>query len=473
MKSKTVKSEICNYINEKKIKYLLSEANRPDKKEINEIIDKSLSLNGLSPEEAACLLQVNDESLIDKYLKAARKVKEKIYGKRLVIFAPLYFANHCQNNCLYCGFRRDNEQIERQQLSQEEIKREVEALERTGHKRLLVLAGESKKCDLDYILESIDTAYNTTTGNSGEIRRINVEIAPLNTSDFKRLKEASIGTYTCFQETYHRPTYEKMHPSGPKADYEYRLSVMDRAQEAGIDDVGIGALFGLYDYRYEVLGLLLHTQYLDQKFGVGPHTISIPRINPALGAPISQPPNPVSDKDFRKLTAVLRLAVPYTGLILTTRESVKLRNELFLHGVSQISAGSRTTPGGYKNNENREQKREQFSLHDTRPLQEIIIEIARQNYIPSFCTACYRLGRTGQDFMDLAKPGKIQKFCQPNAMMTFQEYLMDYGSKQEKDTGTECLQYHIEKISENNKPLAQKTKKKLNKIVEGERDLYV
>ncbi|MFW6381599.1 MAG: [FeFe] hydrogenase H-cluster radical SAM maturase HydG [Bacillota bacterium] len=466
------KTEVCEYINDDKIEGILGKAEKPTKRRVREIINKALELDGLEPEEAAVLLQVEDKDLIEEFLEAARQIKEKIYGKRLVLFAPLYFANVCANNCLYCGFRRDNKEVKRKILSQEEIRKEVEALEREGHKRLLVLTGESPRTSLDYIIESIETCYNTKTENGGEIRRINVEIAPLSTPDFVRLKKAEIGTYTCFQETYNRPSYAKLHPEGPKSNYEWRVTAMDRAQEAGIDDVGIGALFGLYDYRFEVIALLLHARYLDKKFGVGPHTISIPRLNPALGAPIKEPPYPVSDEDFRKLVAILRLSVPYTGMILTTRESVEMRNELFIHGVSQISAGSRTTPGGYKDKEEREHGLEQFSLHDVRPMEDVIAEIARHDYIPSFCTACYRLGRTGQDFMDLAKPGKIQRFCKPNAMMTFKEYLVDYATPETRKLGEKALATHMEELVEIEPELAEKTEENLEQIEDGAHDLY-
>ncbi len=467
------RTEVCDYITDEKIEDILASAKEPTDKEVERIVNKALELNGITPVEAATLLQVEDEELIDQFLEAARKVKERIYGKRLVIFAPLYFANQCVNNCLYCGFRKDNHLVDRKKLSQEEIVKEVEALEREGHKRLLVLTGEAPITDLDYIVESIKTAYSVKTENGGEIRRINVEIAPLSTEDFKVLKESEIGTYTCFQETYNREQYAKLHPTGPKSNYEWRLSVMDRAQEAGIDDVGIGALFGLYDYKFDVIGMLLHAEYLDQKFGVGPHTISVPRLNPALGTPLDEVPYPVSDEDFRKLVAVLRLAVPYTGMILSTRESTEMRNELFEHGVSQISAGSRTTPGGYDKKEKNKEELAQFSLHDLRPIDEIISGIAKDGYIPSFCTACYRLGRTGKDFMDLAKPGKIQEFCKPNAMLTFKEYLEDYGTEESRKYGKECLSNLMDSLEEDNPKLAENIADKLEAIKNGEHDLYL
>ncbi|MCC3144556.1 [FeFe] hydrogenase H-cluster radical SAM maturase HydG [Halanaerobium sp. Z-7514] len=467
------RTEVCDYITDNKIEMILDSAKKPAKKEIERIIAKALKLNGITPQEAAALLQVEDEEMINKFLAAAKEIKEKIYGKRLVIFAPLYFANQCVNDCLYCGFRKGNKELARKKLSQAEIINEVEALEREGHKRLLVLTGEAPNTDLDYVVESIKTAYSVQTENGGEIRRINAEIAPLSTEDFKKLKEAEIGTYTCFQETYNRKAYAELHPSGPKSNFEWRLSVMDRAQEAGIDDLGIGALFGLYDYKFDAIGLLLHAEYLDQKYGVGPHTISVPRLNPASGSPLTEVPYPLSDADFRKLVAVLRLAVPYTGMILSTRESTKMRNELFAHGVSQISAGSRTTPGGYEKKAKNKEELAQFSLHDLRPIDEIISGIAKDGYIPSFCTACYRLGRTGKDFMDLAKPGKIQEFCRPNAMLTFKEYLEDYGTESSIDHGTQCINNLMDKLEKDNSQLAANIADKLEAIADGEHDLYL
>ncbi len=443
-----------------------------DSKQVTEIISKARELEGLTPEEVAVLLQVDDDKMLEKMLTVAREVKEEIYGKRLVLFAPLYFDNLCDNNCLYCGFREDNEEVERKKLTQVEIKKEVRALISKGHKRLLVLTGEKVDEDISYLLEGIKTAYETQT-ELGEIRRINVEVAPLSIADFRRLKEADIGTYTCFQETYHEPTYERLHPSGPKSDYFWRLEVMDRALKAGIDDYGLGALFGLYDYKFEVVSLLLHAKYLEETYGVGPHTISVPRLNSAKGAPLSEPPSPVSDFKFKKIVAILRLAVPYTGIILSTREEASLRDQLFQHGISQISAGSRTSPGGYEEARKRNSGEEQFSLHDTRPMAEIIAKLAERDYLPSFCTACYRLGRTGEDFMDLAKPGQIQKYCQPNAMFTFQEYLEDFAGDKLKEQGENCLDHHLKEIKEDHPALADRVENRLNKISQGERDLYL
>lgn len=466
--------ELAELFQEERIEKILAEGEKlaREKEKIEKIIKQAVNLEGLSPEEAAALLQVENREMLELMLQTARQVKETIYGKRLVLFAPLYFDNICDNKCLYCAFRQGNDEVERRRLSQDEIQKEVEALIEKGHKRLLVLTGEREKEDLTYLLEGIRTAYETEI-EAGEIRRINVEVAPLTVDEFSELDELGIGTYTCFQETYHRPTYNRLHPSGPKSDYNWRLSVMDRAIEGGIDDYGIGALFGLYDYRFEVISLLLHADYLQDKYGVGPHTISVPRLNMAAGAPLNEPPAPVSDFQFKKLVAVLRLAVPYTGIILSTREEESLRDQLFRHGVSQISAGSRTSPGGYEEARQRDSTEEQFSLHDTRPMAEIIYELAKKNYLPSFCTACYRKGRTGEDFMELARPGKIQQYCKPNAMMTFKEYLEDFADEELQKLGESCLEHHLNEIRDNNPELAGRVEKRLDKIEQGERDLYL
>ena len=426
-----------DFIDDAKIEGILAAARNPDPLRVRELIDKARTLQGLTPPETALLLQTEDRELIEAMHAAAREIKEAIYGNRLVLFAPLYIANYCSNNCLYCGFRRDNRDLKRVALSMEQIAAEVRVLEREGHKRLLMLCGEHPtSSSLDYFIAAIETAYATRTEKGGEIRRINVEIAPLEVEEYKRLKAARIGTYVLFQETYHHGTYRKMHPTGPKADYLRRLSAMDRAQQAGIDDVGIGALFGLHDYKFEVLGLLFHAQHLSEECGVGPHTISIPRLESALNAPAAiTPPVPVSDDDFKKLVAVIRLAVPYTGIILSTRENPAVRRDVFELGVSQISAGSRTNPGGYGKDAEEGFRAAQFNLGDTRTLDEVIYDITLKGHIPSFCTACYRLGRTGKDFMDLAKPGLIQKFCRTNGIVTFKEYLEDYASPPTRAAG--------------------------------------
>lgn len=464
---------IKDFIDDAKIGNILEKAKNPPKEKVREIIAKAKTLEGLMPGEVAVLLQTEDGELITEIQQAAHSVKEAIYGNRLVLFAPLYIANLCANNCLYCGFRRDNKDLNRVALTMEQIESEVRVLEREGHKRLLMLCGEHPtRSSLEYFMEAIETAYATKTEKGGEIRRINVEIAPLQAEEFKLLKKTNIGTYVLFQETYHHATYKTMHPSGPKKDYVRRLTAMHRAQEGGINDVGIGALFGLYDYKFEVLGLLFHALQLEQDCGVGPHTISIPRLEPAFNAPAAiKPPHPVSDHDFKKLVAIIRLAVPYTGMILSTRENPEIRSEVFELGISQISAGSRTNPGGYQEDSSDAFRAAQFNLGDTRTLDEVIFDITTKGHIPSFCTACYRLGRTGKDFMDLAKPGLIQKFCQTNALFTFKEYLIDYATPSTREAGEKLIQQTVrEKIKTGMK---KSVMNKLQKIEDGKRDVYI
>jgi len=464
---------IKDFIDDDRIQNILNQTINPDPLHVREVIDKAYELKGLTPEEVAVLLQTEDENLIGAILQAAHKIKQDIYGNRLVLFAPLYVANHCSNNCLYCGFRRDNKELNRVALNLDQIRKEVEVLEHEGHKRLLMLCGEHpSRSSLDYFIESIEAAYATKTENGGEIRRINVELAPLDVDEFRRLKKTGIGTYLLFQETYHHETYKKMHPSGPKKDYVNRLTAMHRAQEAGIDDVGLGALFGLYNYKFDLLGLLFHALQLEKDCGVGPHTISIPRLEPVFNAPAAiQPPMPVSDRDFKKLVAILRMAVPYTGMTLSTREKPELRSEVFNYGVSQISAGSRTNPGGYSDTTSDRYRAAQFNLGDTRTLDEVILDITERGHISSFCTACYRLGRTGKDFMDLAKPGLIQKFCQTNAVFSFKEYLLDYASPKTKKAGEKLIAEMLEKSfkSQRKKMLINR----LQTIEEGKRDVYI
>jgi len=429
------------------------------------IIKKALRLRGLTLEETACLLNCDDERFLGEVFTAAHTVKDAIYGRRLVLFAPLYLSNRCVNNCLYCGFRSVNVGLARKRLGPDEIRREVNILEAQGHKRLLLVAAEDPEVTIDYLEEAVRAVYDTRNPK-GSIRRVNINVAPMSLEQFRRLKKAGIGTYQMFQETYHRPTYGVMHPCGPKGDYEKRLYAMDLAQEAGIDDVGMGALFGLYDYRFEVLALLSHAAYLEGKFGVGPHTISVPRVEPAHDAPLSlKPPYPVSDIDFKKIVAVLRLAVPYTGLILTTREKASFRNELLGLGISQISAGSRTNPGGYSHDE----EEGQFSVSDSRSLGEVVRDITDLGFIPSFCTACYRSGRTGRDFMDLAKPGEIHTFCLPNALLTFKEYVLDqYPAHCQRLSRLIVQEAH----SIPNPVLRRATLSKLKEMETGKRDLY-
>ena len=454
-------------IQENAIYEILSKQSDRDKLHVRDILTKSLEMKGLDPADIAVLSSISDPELIGELFDAAKRVKETIYGKRLVLFAPLYISNLCANECLYCAFRAKNKSVERRSLTQEEVEREVQILVKQGHKRVLLVAGEAYPRDgFKYVLDSIETIYNTKIG-SGEIRRVNVNIAPLAVDEFKELKNAQIGTYQLFQETYHRETYKKVHVSGKKMDYNWRISAMDRAMEAGIDDLGIGVLFGLADWRFEILALMQHIKHLESKFGVGPHTISVPRLEPATGSDISSyPPKPVSDLDFRKIVAILRLAVPYTGIIMSTRETPNLRRETFALGVSQISAGSRTNPGGYSENA---EDASQFSLGDHRPLDEVIKDVASMGYIPSFCTACYRLGRTGMDFMDLAKPGDIKMHCDPNAVSTFLEYLLDYASDETKLAGEAAIQSFINNMNDTQR---KRSKAMIEKVRTGRRDIF-
>jgi len=377
-------------IREDEIDAVLSEGQVRDAGRVRAVLAKALELKGLDRHDVAALMSVSDPELLGELFSTARQVKEAIYGRRLVLFAPLYISNLCANECLYCAFRAQNKDVKRRALTQEEIAREVKILVEQGHKRILLVAGESYPREgFSYVLKSIETIYATRSGK-GEIRRVNANVAPLTLDEFKELKAAKIGTYQLFQETYHRETYKKVHLRGKKVDYDWRISAMDRAMQAGIDDVGIGVLFGLADWRFEILALMQHIAHLEQRFGVGPHTISVPRLEPATGSTLaSQPPNAVSDIDFRKIVAILRLAVPYTGIIMSTRETPNIRRETFALGVSQISAGSRTNPGGYAEDEKLDSS--QFALGDHRPLDEVVRDISTLGYIPSFCTGCYRL----------------------------------------------------------------------------------
>ncbi len=459
------------FIDDAGIDALLANAAATDSAAVGAVIDKALEGKGLELHEAACLLHADDPATTERLFDAARRVKQSIYGRRLVLFAPLYLSNYCSNNCLYCGFRRDNKAMKRRALTMDELRHEIELLEQHGHKRILMLTGEDRgRSALDYLLEAIEVAYSVKTSDGrGEIRRINVEIAPLSVPDFKRLKASGIGTYVLFQETYNRETYARMHPPGPKADYANRLYAMDRALEAGLHDVGIGALLGLHDYRYEVLSMLAHARHLDQVYGTGPHTISVPRLEAAQNAPAANAvPQPVSDLDFKRLVAILRLAVPYTGIILSTREKADMRNALFALGVSQISAGSRTNPGGYGEADANPADEQQFALGDTRSLDEVIRSICEGGCIPSFCTGCYRLGRTGADFMDLAKPGDIKTHCDPNAVSTFLEYLTDYATPETRAVGERSIAAFLAEMSE---PARRRTEALVEKVRKGQRDV--
>ena len=459
----------ANFINEQKIWDTLEANKQPDFAKIKDILTKASEMKGLNLDDVAALTSISDPEMLSELFNAANQVKETIYGKRLVVFAPLYISNLCANECLYCAFRATNKDIVRSVLSQHQIANEVKTLINQGQKRILLVAGESyPKQGFQYVLDSIKTIYNVKTEH-GEVRRVNVNVAPLKTEEFKLLKESGIGTYQIFQETYHRETYNKVHLRGKKRDYNWRAWSLHRAMEAGIDDVGIGVLFGLFDYRFEILALMQHISELEEKFGVGPHTISVPRLEPATNSDIaSHPPFPVSDIDFRKIVAILRLAVPYTGIIMSTRETAKMRRETFALGVSQISAGSRTNPGGYEE-ETEDDPSGQFSLGDHRSLDEVIRDVASMGYIPSFCTACYRLGRTGQDFMDLAKPGDIKLHCGPNALSSFKEYLQNYASPETTQIGNQLIQDTINGMSGVTK---QRAEKLVQRVEAGRDDVY-
>lgn len=459
-----------DFISQDYLDNLIHTEKQSSPEEVADILKKAEELKGISIEEAYTLMQAKDDKSVHAIYETARNIKDHIYGNRIVMFAPLYITNECSNVCDYCGFRADNADLHRKTLTMEQLREETEILEDLGHKRLLLVYGEHPKFKADWIAKTIEEVYSVKKGN-GEIRRINVNFAPMEVEDFRLIKDTGIGTYQCFQETYHRKTYDKVHLKGMKKDYLYRLHALSRAQEAGIDDIATGVLFGLYDWRFEVLALLEHAQYLDKEFGVGPHTISFPRIEPALNAPLSEhPPYQVSDDDFRKVVSILRIAVPYTGLILTTRETPQLRHELLSLGVSQISAGSRTYPGAYHDEKYNKPDMQQFTIGDTRSLDEVLGDVASMGYIPSFCTSCYRKGRTGADFMDLAKPGHIHTYCHPNAILTFMEYLMDYASDKTKETGFKLIEQEIGKIE--NDVIRKQFNEKFEKTKNGQRDLY-
>ncbi len=454
-------------VDEAAIQQTLETACGHDYDQVRSILAKASLMKGLSTEDVSHLMDITEPDLLDELFHTAKRVKEEIYGNRIVLFAPLYASNLCNNECTYCAFRASNKTLVRRSLSQEEIAEETRAMIRTGQKRIVLLTGEAyPKEGLDYVLESIRTIYATKEGH-GEIRRINVEIAPLSVEDFRRLKAAEIGTYITFQETYHKVTYEQVHLGGKKRNFEWRVECMDRAMEGGIEDVGIGVLFGLYDWRFEVLALMQHANHLEQRFGCGPHTISIPRIEPAEGSEISEnPPHAVSDQDFKKIIAILRLAVPYTGIILSTRERPEIRRDCLELGVSQISAGSRTNPGGYGNET---QHDAQFSLGDHRSLDEVVRDLAEHGFMPSFCTGCYRLGRVGADFMDMAKPGDIKTHCQPNAVSTFVEFLEDYASPATVAIGWKVVGKTLEEMP---KPLRDHTQGMVSQVKGGKRDVF-
>lgn len=440
---KSLKAE--EFISHEEIQETLAyaEANKHNEALIDQILEKAKLRKGLTHREASVLLDCDIEEKNQEIYKLAEQIKKDFYGNRIVMFAPLYLSNYCINGCVYCPYHRKNKHIARKKLTQEEIIKEVTALQDMGHKRLALEAGEDPLNNpIEYILESIKTIYSIKHKN-GAIRRVNVNIAATTVEDYRKLKEAGIGTYILFQETYHKESYKKLHPTGPKSNYDYHTEAMDRAMEGGIDDVGLGVLFGLELYRYEFAGLLMHAEHLEAAFGVGPHTISVPRLRHADDINADEFDNGIDDDTFAKIVACIRIAVPYTGMIISTRESQKCRERVLHLGVSQISGGSRTSVGGYCEPEPDDAKSEQFDVSDTRTLDEVVRWLMEMDYIPSFCTACYREGRTGDRFMSLCKSGQIQNCCHPNALMTLKEYLMDYASPETKAIGDRLIDKEV------------------------------
>ncbi|KAF0197924.1 MAG: iron-only hydrogenase maturation rSAM protein HydG [Bacteroidetes bacterium] len=446
---------------------------RSDASLVKGVIAKSLEKKRLTLQETAILINATDPELIEMIKEGARELKKRIYGNRIVLFAPLYVGNKCTNNCKYCGFRASNKEAVRKTLSDEELIREVEALEDNGQKRLILVYGEHPEYSPEYIAHTVKTVYGVKKG-PGEIRRVNINAAPLDIEGFRIVKESAIGTYQIFQETYHPEAYKTYHLGGKKRDFDYRLTGLDRAQEAGIDDVGIGALFGLYDWRYEVLGLVRHTNHLEACYHVGPHTISFPRIQNASKLDMGEDYT-VSDEEFARLVAILRLAVPYTGMILTARENAKLRHEVIQFGVSQIDGGTKLELGSYSDsvNEDQDLNKEQFQINDNRSLNEIIDELVSNDFLPSFCTACYRRGRTGEHFMEFSVPGFIKRFCSPNAMLTLAEYLEDYAPADTKKKGWEVIEKNLDELQEHEDSVnINELRIRLLRVQSGERDLY-
>lgn len=462
-----------DFIDDEKIWAQLNKWENPSREDVRRVLKKAEQCVRLEPEETAILLQNRDEFTIQEMYELAHKLKEEVYGDRIVFFAPLYISDECANNCKYCGFRSSNTSMRRKTLSMDEIGQEVRIMIEEGQKRTVLVYGESPSTEVDFMCETVKKVYSVKT-QCGEIRRANINCAPLTAKELKKLKAVGIGTFQVFQETYHHETYRQMHPAGTiKGNYRWRLYCMDRAQEAGVDDNGLGVLFGLYDWRFEVMGLLYHTIHLEETFnGVGPHTISFPRITPATGTPFSEHPEyAVSDSDFKKLVAVLRLSVPYTGLICTAREADKVRKEVIPFGVSQIDAGTRIGVGAYAQSKSANQlpDKEQFSIGDSRTLDSVVMEICDMHFIPSFCTACYRAGRTGEQFMKVAKSKFVHNFCIPNAIFTLKEYLLDYASNETRAKGEEVLKQHMEQFK--GEPVYDTILENLDKIENGERDL--
>lgn len=445
-----------------------AEKNKSNTALLNEILEKAELRKGLTHREAAVLLECDNEEINQKIYKLAEQIKKDFYGNRIVMFAPLYLSNYCINGCVYCPYHKKNCHIKRKKLTQEEIKREVIALQDMGHKRLAIEAGEDPVNNpIEYILDSIKTIYSIKHKN-GAIRRVNVNIAATTVENYRKLKDAGIGTYILFQETYHKESYEKLHPTGPKHNYNYHTEAMDRAMDGGIDDVGLGVLFGLEFYRYELVGLLMHAEHLEAVHGVGPHTISVPRLRRADDIDPDDFDNGIDDDTFAKIVAVIRIAVPYTGMIISTRESKVCRERVLHLGISQISGGSRTSVGGYVEEETEEENSAQFDVEDKRTLDQVVNWLMTMDYIPSFCTACYREGRTGDRFMQLCKSKQIQNCCHPNALMTLKEYLEDYASEDTKEIGDKLIIKELENIP--NEKVKEIVVKNLENIKNGQRD---
>lgn len=468
---KTWKDEVeeKSFINGELIETLLEKNKNPSDSEFDLVMEKAKKQERLSIDDVSILLNSDQEERVNKIFSLAKDIKERVYGNRVVLFAPLYIGNKCTNSCTYCGFKVTND-IMRKSLSLDEVKNEVEALVDEGHKRVIMVYGTHPDYPAEYIRDTVKKAYTVKKGK-GEIRRVNINASPMDVEDYKIVKEAGIGTYQIFQETYHEETYKKVHPRGEKSNFKWRLFGLSRAMKAGIDDVGIGALFGLYKWKFEVMGLMQHVEHLESNFGVGPHTISFPRLNEATGSK-KDPEFIVGDMELKRIIAILRLAVPYTGLILTARENAELRRECMTLGVSQIDAGTQIELQGYsKKKEEQDLSKEQFKIGDTRSLDEVMRELMSSGFTPSFCTACYRLGRTGEHFMEFSKPGFIHHFCTPNAILTLAEYLEDYAGEETKAVGYNLIFEQIEK-SELLPEVKETLKLKLEKVKKGERDLY-
>jgi 2-iminoacetate synthase len=450
-----------DWLDPNSIETALAQAKKSDMQQQRDVITKAAEKKGLSVDEAAVLMEIKDPEVLSEMFSLAKKIKEEIYGRRIVLFAPMYISNLCKNECSYCAFRTSNKELKRRALTMDEIALETRLLVNQGHKRTLMVSGESypEEDGFDYVLKAIDTIYSVVGDKPGaNMRRVNVNLAPVGINAFKQLEEAKIGTFQVFQETYDRKVYSQVHISGRKADFDWRVTAMHRAMEAGIGDVGVGVLYGLADWRFDSLSLLQHIADLEKTFGIGCHTISVPRLEPAHGSSLaSSSPNAVSDEDFKKIVTVLRLAVPYTGMIMSTREDEQMRQETLELGVSQISAGSRTNPGGYAEAEATERFDEsQFQLGDHRSLEEVILDLTKRGFIPSNCTACDELGRMGAKFMPFAKTGKIKNHCTPNALSTFKEYLIDYASLETKKAGNDLIAKEISLMNDADRARAEK-----------------